>query len=132
MSFYKRIDEELLIAPNFVHTPDISLLAEEHGNHTYPVEGWYWFDTLNDAMLNMMTSAQSISPVQAKIVLHRHGLLVAVETAIANAPIETQLAWTDATSFSRNSTVLNDMATALGLSPAQLDAMFTEAAAIVI
>jgi len=132
MSFYKRIDEELLIAPKFVHTPDISLLAEEHGNHTYPIEGWYWFDTLDEAMLNMVTSAQSISPVQAKIVLHRHGLLATVESVIANAPIETQLAWTEATSFSRNSMVLNDMAAVLGLSSAQLDAMFTEAAAFVV
>lgn len=42
--FYK-YEEILLHGPNAVHGPDFSLLKEEKDNYSYPVEGWYWFDS---------------------------------------------------------------------------------------
>lgn len=47
--FCKKDGDTILEAPNFVHTPSISLLAENYLNYTYPVEGWYWFDTIEEA-----------------------------------------------------------------------------------
>ena len=132
MSFYKRDNEELLVAPNFVRGPGFDLFAESHAEHTYPVDGWYWFDNLDAAMaaLQTPTNILTISPVQAKIALHRAGLLTAVESMIAAADIETQLAWSEATSFNRNSPILTSMAAALGLSETQLDNLFTTALTI--
>ena len=49
MPFYKRENDELLVAPNFVRGPGFELRAESHADHIYPVGGWYWFDTLDDA-----------------------------------------------------------------------------------
>lgn len=46
--FYK-LDGDLLYGPNFVYGPTFTLLKEEHTTHTYPVEGWYWFDSEADA-----------------------------------------------------------------------------------
>lgn len=45
MAFYKLDGEDLLCAPNFVHGPSYDLSAEQCAEYTYPVQGWYWFDT---------------------------------------------------------------------------------------
>jgi hypothetical protein len=46
--FYK-LDGDLLYGPNFVYGPTFELLAGNKDTYTYPVEGWYWFDTLEEA-----------------------------------------------------------------------------------
>lgn len=47
--FCKKDGDTILEALNFVHTPSTSLLAEEHESYQYPVEGWYWFETIAEA-----------------------------------------------------------------------------------
>lgn len=42
--FYK-LDGELLYGPNFVLNANYELRKETHDQHTYPVDGWYWFDS---------------------------------------------------------------------------------------
>jgi hypothetical protein len=130
MSFYKRDGEELLVAPNFVRGPRFELFAETHAENTYPIEGWYWFDTLDEAMAAMQTTSVSISPVQAKIALHRAGLLETAEAIVAAAGVESQLAWASATAFERDSTLLNGIAAAMGLTSSQTDNLFAAAALI--
>ena len=46
--FYK-FDGSLLYGPNFVLNKDYELRKETKDDNTYPVDGWYWFDTLQDA-----------------------------------------------------------------------------------
>ncbi len=41
--FYK-LDGDLLYGPNFVLNANYELYKEEKDAHTYPVDGWYWFD----------------------------------------------------------------------------------------
>jgi hypothetical protein len=48
--FYK-LDGTLLYGPNFVYNANYTLLREEHANHSYPIDGWYWFDSENAARL---------------------------------------------------------------------------------
>jgi hypothetical protein len=51
-SGFYRIDPdggELQYAPNFVYAPTYTLLRADHATYTYPVDGWYWFDTLKQA-----------------------------------------------------------------------------------
>ena len=48
--FYK-LDGELLYAPNFVEASSFFLLKEEKDIYTYPQDGWYWFDSEEDANL---------------------------------------------------------------------------------
>jgi len=50
MSFYKYEDNKYLLeGPNFVISADYELRAETKDQHTYPIDGWYWFDTLEEA-----------------------------------------------------------------------------------
>lgn len=35
--------------PTAVHGPSFNLLSEEKDLYTYPVEGWYWFDSEAEA-----------------------------------------------------------------------------------
>ena len=46
--FYK-FDDILLYGPNSVAGPDLHLIKEEKDLYTYPVEGWYWFNSENEA-----------------------------------------------------------------------------------
>ena len=46
--FYK-LDDVLLYAPNYVLNKDYTLLKEEYENHAYPVDGWTWFESEDEA-----------------------------------------------------------------------------------
>ena len=48
--FYK-LDSDLLYGPNFVLGPyeSYTLRKETKNEYTYPVDGWYWFDTEEEA-----------------------------------------------------------------------------------
>lgn len=35
----------LLYGPNFVVNADYTLVRADHATYTYPVDGWYWFDS---------------------------------------------------------------------------------------
>lgn len=47
-AFYK-LDGDLLIAPNFIYSPTYTLLKEYKDTYTYPIGGWYWFNTIEEA-----------------------------------------------------------------------------------
>jgi hypothetical protein len=47
--FYKYESDAVSYGPNFVLDPNFELRAESKDEHTYPVDGWYWFDTMEDA-----------------------------------------------------------------------------------
>lgn len=52
MAFYKKDTPEstdLLEAPNFVLNANYELLAGQYDQYTYPVDGWYWFHTIEAA-----------------------------------------------------------------------------------
>ena len=49
MSFFKYDNGSLLEGPNFVLNAEYELRAETKDQHTYPVDGWSWFDTLEEA-----------------------------------------------------------------------------------
>lgn len=46
--FYK-LDNELLYGPNFVKNANYELYKDTHDQHVYPIDGWHWFDSLEDA-----------------------------------------------------------------------------------
>lgn len=53
--FYKiqNQNEELILlyGPNGVMHCDYDLLKENHLNYEYPVDGWYWFDSEEEARI---------------------------------------------------------------------------------
>jgi hypothetical protein len=50
--FYK-LDGELLYGPNFVFGPydSYELRKETYTKNQYPIDGWYWFDSEEEAKL---------------------------------------------------------------------------------
>jgi hypothetical protein len=47
--FYKLDNEILLHAPNGVHSVIFEISRDTKDQHTYPIDGWYWFDTQEEA-----------------------------------------------------------------------------------
>lgn len=74
----------------------------------------------------------SISPAQARLALDAFGLLDKVDAAVAVADKKTQIVWAQATSIERHSPTVAAMAAALGLTDAQIDALFIAGAAIFV
>lgn len=76
--------------------------------------------------------AVSVSRFQARAALHLAGLLEIVEAMMAapETPALAKLAWADAQEFKRNSPTVLSLSASLGLTEAQLDALFTTAAGI--
>lgn len=47
--FYKLDSGQLLYGPNFVLNASYELRKETKDSHSYPTDGWYWFDSLEEA-----------------------------------------------------------------------------------
>jgi hypothetical protein len=47
--FYKKQNEELLYAPNIVEGSGYVLLEQDKDTYQYPVDGWIWFDSEEEA-----------------------------------------------------------------------------------
>ncbi len=62
--FYKK-DGENLLQGAMVSMPELTLTVDNQSQHTYPINGWYWFDTLDDA-INYFAKALLEAETQAK------------------------------------------------------------------
>lgn len=71
-----------------------------------------------------------VTPLQARRALRAVGLLAVVETALASAGLEAQEAWEYAVTIPRDEPILNGIAAQLGMTSAQLDAIFILAASL--
>jgi hypothetical protein len=125
--FYKK-DGENLLQGAMVSMPELTLTADNQAQHTYPINGWYWFDTLDDA-INFYASKSdvtSITPRQARLKLLELGLLDALENTIkTNRAWEIE--WEYATSVKRDSPLISAVASVVGLTGEQIDTLFDEA-----
>lgn len=72
----------------------------------------------------------AISAVQARLALNRAGLREAAETAIAQADQDVRDLWEYAATLHRDHPVLRALAAAVGLTDAQLDDLFIQAATL--
>jgi hypothetical protein len=94
-----------------------------------------WADAPGNAIAGYVEPPPSVprivSRAQGRIALLRAGLLGAAETAIAaSVDAELQIWWADAQEFRRDSPRIAAVGTALGLTPAQIDALFVSAATV--
>lgn len=51
--FYKNDNGTILYGPNFVLNADYELRVETKDDYTYPVDGWYWFSSREEALSNL-------------------------------------------------------------------------------
>lgn len=49
MSGFYKLDGELLYGPNFVINQNYELYKEHSNSYNYPTDGWYWFDSQEEA-----------------------------------------------------------------------------------
>jgi hypothetical protein len=77
---------------------------------------------------NATVVPKTVSPRQARLALNANGLLDKVTTAVASSDKATQLTWEFATEIDRNSQLIATLGSQLGLTPAQIDALFIQAA----
>jgi hypothetical protein len=56
--FYKKQNEELLYAPNIVAGSGYVLLKQDKDAYQYPVDGWSWFESEEEARLFFETSIE--------------------------------------------------------------------------
>jgi hypothetical protein len=47
--FYKHEEPSLHHGPNYVLDTNYKLYKETKDDHTYPIDGWYWFDSVEEA-----------------------------------------------------------------------------------
>lgn len=59
--FYKNDNGTLLHAHDCVLSSDYELRRETHEVHAYPVDGWLWFESENEARACFMLSPQEPS-----------------------------------------------------------------------
>lgn len=83
-----------------------------------------------DPLPTAPSTPSSVSPAQARLALLAAGKLAQVEAIVAGANEATQIAWNNASVIERDSPTVAALSAALGLTSAQLDALFTTAAAI--
>lgn len=153
--FYKLdTDGSLRYAKNASYSSTINIFREEKDNYEYPIDGWYWFDTLEDAVLFFNLNIEdyteqesefqapiftpapvptvSVSAYQAKIALESAGLYTTVETFVRESNDNTLvIAWDNATVFERNSPFITSVGSELELTEEQIDTLFVEAAKVV-
>jgi len=131
MPFFKK-DNEQLLSGNWVAGPyDSFLLTEEtKDQHTYPVDGWYWFADLNAALAGLPRNVTSVTMRQARKALLQFGLLDAVNTMVAGADEATKIEWEYSNEVERNNQFVVTLSAALGLSNEQLDELFSVAATL--
>lgn len=72
----------------------------------------------------------AVTPAQAKIALSRAGKLVAVQAAVDAAGGEAMIWWAEALSFDRSNPIIAALGGAVGLTSADIDALFVAASHI--
>ena len=132
--FYKR-ENDTLLSGLTVQGPGFKLTPENRTEHTYPVEGWTWFDSLDDAMRALVNQGNTVTMRQARLALLGAGLLTHVDAAIAAIPdpvqrTAAQIEWEYATVIERNSLLVQSLAAGLGLTAPAIDALFEAASRI--
>ena len=126
--FYKKIEGDLLKGEN-INSPVVTLKAEDKDSYTYPQDGWYWFDSFDEALAYFASAnvRNILTPRQARWVLLDEGLLDAVEE-IVKLNRKYEIYWEYATEIRREDPILLQLAAALGITDEKLDEMFIKGA----
>ena len=87
--------------------------------------------TATEASPAEIAATLTVTRFQARAALHQAGLLADVEAAVAASDDPTvKLAWAESIEFPRGSPTIAALAVAIGLTDAEVDALFIAAAAI--
>ena len=128
MGFFKKDIDSILVGENVVFSPSVTLKVEDKDLYTYPQDGWYWFDTFDEALQFFVSlkSSDSITMRQARLYLLGAGLLSQVDSIVSQNEAW-KIEWEYATDVVKNSQLVITLSNQLGLSSEAIDVMFDEA-----
>lgn len=84
--FYKLNNDRLQYAATSVLAPNFTLRAEDHATYSYPVSGWYWFDSYEDAEASFSINGAS----NADWTSFKRALLMSEDVAVIMATARSQ------------------------------------------
>jgi hypothetical protein len=132
MPYYKR-DNDTLMTAQAVYAPGFELTAENRP--TEPVDGWMWFDSLEDAAQAIMSAPvdgvpQAVTKRQGRAQLKAEGLLSTVEGFMGTLPADhiTRMAYDDSSEWHRRNPNLVMMLGMIGKTESDADKFFIDAA----
>lgn len=127
-----------LIADSYTtHAAALGSTVVDAGTLPQPfiADAWLWQGgtlVINPSFVPPPTAIpQSITKLQAVLAMHDAGLLTQIEKAVNTAGGTSLILWNHASLFFRNDPLMAKIATAAGLSSAQLDHLFVAASKIV-
>lgn len=126
MPFYKKQNTQL-VSSDFVDSPSYSLSVAGKDDYMYPVDGWYWFDSLDAAIsgfASLSPSSGLVSPRQIRQALTRANLRDQIELAVKSGSQDLKDWWEYSTSFDRSNPQVEIMRVALGVTELQLEALW--------
>lgn len=141
---YFKIENDAVVSANTIYNAAYELTAENHAAHAYPVDGWYWFDTLDAALAFFagVSTSEAIPrwkgraylasqiPVEVGPLAAFSGttLLDQIDAFVAASfsPVQRER-YLGADPWHRNDPMITDMGTLLGLSDVQIDDWFKAA-----
>ena len=125
--FYKQVNGGVQAASE-IHTPDLELNEETHGDYTYPIDGWRWFDTFETAMNYFSTPENSVTSLQGMLAIEAAGLVTPFNAWLATLDDVTDFTtlayFQRAQIWKRDDPTLLGACAVLGLDDAQLDGLF--------
>lgn len=130
--FYKKIGKDIVWAGNYVYAPGYTLTKTNHGNEEYPVDGWYYFASQDEAYLYFdgLTDdngvPQQILVWQARAILLKYNLLHIVDNACSLDQLLKE-EWEYRPTIRRNSVKTVEIAKSIGLTDELIDQLFIEA-----
>lgn len=134
MGFYKKDENQILAGENFVYSPIVTLKAEDKDTYEYPQDGWYWFDTFDEALkffAEVKVDTYTLTPRQIRLVLSKYKIREQVEQLIAKSNnYDLKDWWEYSLEYKRDNELLILMAAELGLTSEDIDNMFIEGAAL--
>lgn len=142
---YYKIDSGALYTANEAYNANYSLTTANYSEHSYPIDGWYWFDTLDAAMSFFSGTSDAVDAWQGRYILA--GMAPVAAGPLSAYPGDTVLEQINAfvaanlsapeqerfkgtKTWLRNDPMVASIGALLGLDDAMIDAWFESARAV--
>jgi hypothetical protein len=123
--FYKKQNNEIQYAPNFIEGNGYVLISSEKDTYEYPVDGWYWFNSeilANDFFVN--DSKNLVTQRQLRLGLLQSRIDPDTITAMLSSNKASLIEWNYATTIDREHPLVIQMGLALGKTSKEIDDLF--------
>lgn len=126
--FYKYEDKDLLYASTFVEGDGYVLVVDNKDHYTYPVNGWYWFDSEELARAFFAERSKDVvTQRQFRLSLLQVGIDPDNITKMLANDKAALIEWNYATVIDRQHPLVDQLGAALNKTPQEVDALFAVA-----